>query len=791
MTTHALRRKALSVLTAVGLLGGSAVFVSTAQAYTPTANTLFEMSTSDKTSQQNKYNSIVYPKAAVTTSGRILAAHELSIGQPVGQTLPIYKSDDSGNTWSPYGTVESPAHKVATGETLRSYTAQEATELAKYTSAWTNPYLYVLPEDVGDLKQGDILLAMLVSGDDMYYQEQKAENPNWTASADGDRQDLAIALYVSSKASDGESWKFVDIIDEGGWQANYGATFSSANALKQQDPVWEPYLMVYAGKLVAYYTDEKDYTGYDSITGELTLRSDWETYQVPSTGKDSGNQVLVHREWDGSLNSEWGARILDEGGSIYHGELGGGRPGMANVVETTDGKWIYTAEFGVAKVSDSPLRFWDAEKPAKLPVSNWGSPVIIQVPDPADPAKWGLLLNHGSSGDVWYNASGHSDGDWVRLNTALGSGFSRNLTYVPETGKVLILRAGWDDNKIQYAHLDVGNSEGSYYRLVNQDGQVLTQTASGEGGPGRNLALLKLSAADAGPSAGHQLWHLQPKSNGTVTLLAKSSGRALAVWGSKTDLTTWVDDNGNDKLWTLSQPNENGYRTIVGSSGQCVTASGTTQAQLATCADSASQLWRVELDPPSLDDSHNTPGTVSLSDGSLVFNALRSGPGTTEYNVNTSARVLAYQDGTFLGELGTVSLDSAAHGKLTLTDDLPTGTVQIALAFDDAALLWDTVDNSSGAGLTVTTTVTNRCVAKKVVTVISVTNTNAESISVNIESEYGAKNIAGLPAGATQSHSFSTRLATTAISDATVTTSSLTGENPIKTTTPIAGTTCN
>lgn len=781
----------MSALVAVGLLASTAAIMSPAQAYTPTEKTLFEMSTADKTAQQNKYNSIVYPKAAVTTSGRIIAAHEKSIGQPVGQTLPIYKSDDSGDTWSSFGVVEAPAYKVAKGETLRTYTAAEKAELAKYTSAWTNPYLYVLPQDVGDLKQGDTLLAMLVSGGDVYYQDQKAANPSWTASSDGDRKDLAIALYVSSKASDGESWKFVDIIDEGGWQANYGATFSSENTLKQQDPVWEPYLMVYQGKLVAYYTDEKDYTGYDATTGELTMRPDWKTYQVPGTGKDSGNQVLVHRVWDGSLTSSWGARVLDEGGSFTKGEWGGGRPGMANVVETTDGKWIYTAEFGVAKVSDSPLRFWDAAKPANLPVANWGSPVIIQVPNPTDPTKWGLLLNHGSSGDVWYNASGRSDGTWVRLNTTLGSGFSRNLTYIPETGKVLLLRAGWDDNKIQYAHLDVGNSEGSYYRLVNQDGKVLTQATSSEGGPGANLALLKLAAADTSATAGHQLWHLQPKANGTVTLLAKSSGRALAVWGSKTDLTTWVDDNGSDKLWTLSQPNSSGYRTIVGSGGKCVTASETTQAQLATCANSANQLWKVELDTPTLDDAHKAPGTVSLSNNTLVINALRSGPGTTKYNTNATARVLAYQDGTFLGQLGKVTLDSSARGELALTSDLPAGNVQIALAFDDARLMWNTVDNTPIAGLTVTTSAANRCVAKKVVTVISITNPNAESVAVTIESEYGSKDIAELPAGATQSYSFSTRLATTATTDATITTTSISGENPVKSTTSIAGTTCN
>lgn len=791
MTTKTLHRRALTAVIAVGLLGGASVVTPHAQAYSPTPDVLFEMSQSDKQAQQNKYNSIVYPKAGVTTSGRILAAHERSIGEPVGQTLPLYKSDDSGNTWDSFGVIEAPAYKVTNGETLRTYSESEKAELGKYTSAWTNPYFYVLPENVGELQQGDILLAMLVSGDDIYYQDQKAATPNWQANTDGDRKDLAIALYVSKKTSDGDDWQFVDIIDEGGWQANYGNTFSSENSLLQQDPVWEPFLLVHEGNLIAYYTDEKDYTGFNPQTGELELREDWRTYQDPGTGRDTGNQILAHRVWNGSPDSPWGPRVLDEGGTWHRGELGGGRPGMTNVVETTDGKWIYTAEFGVAKVSDSPLRFWDAAQPAGLPVANWGSPVIIQVPHPTDPDQWSLLLNHGSSGDVWLNSSGKSDGQWVRLNTALGSGFSRNLTYIPETGKVLMLRAGWDDNKIEFAHLDVGNSEGAYYRLINADGKVLTQAGSPEGGPGANLAYLKLQDRDQGNSAGHQLWHLQPKLDGTVTFLAKSSGRALAVWGDRSDLTTWVDDNNGDKLWSISEPDQNGFVTVTGTNGKCIQASGTGQAQQANCTGANNQNWKLELDVPDLADQYFAKGVATLDGETLSLDALRSGPGTTEYNANKSARVLAYQDGRFVGEVGTAHLDESGQAQLQLPGSLPSGELQIAVVFDDSPLVWDTVDVASSSEVQIEAVSTNRCVVKKVATIVSVTNPNDHPVDVAIQTPFGTKDVTGLPAGATQSYSISTRLGSTENTQGQVTATHPDTGDSVTFALEISGTTCN
>src|SRR5436190_2192448 len=76
--------------------------------------------------------------------------------------------------------------------------------------------LYTLPQAVGNLKQGTLLLASVVSGDDSYYKEHKAADPNWTPSNDGDRRDMAIALYSST--DDGATWRVVNVIATGGRQ---------------------------------------------------------------------------------------------------------------------------------------------------------------------------------------------------------------------------------------------------------------------------------------------------------------------------------------------------------------------------------------------------------------------------------------------------------------------------------------------------------------------------------------------------------------------------------------------
>ncbi|QDN84186.1 hypothetical protein FNV64_47275 [Streptomyces sp. S1A1-7] len=538
-----------------------------AQAYNPTGGILYQLGS--EPCLKGRGNCAVYPKSAQLPSGRLVASFEKSTvvaatGSADRQTLPVYKSDDHGTTWQPLSEVKAPAY------------LSSDPQYAKYTSNWTNPYLYTLPQDVGNLKQGTLLLASVVSGDDQYYREHKAADPNWTPSNDGDRGDLAIALYSST--DEGASWKVVNVIATGGWQGGsagaIGQNIAAANTHQQVDPVWEPYLMVYQGQLVCYYSDENDYTGFNATTGVPTLDP------ANTTATDSHGQILAHRTWDGR-SAQWSVPVVDIAGltqSVGGGrtQIGGGRPGMANVVRTADGKWLLTFEYwgGGANtryvVADNPLQFYrgspTGEAVTSLPVdtgsrplATGGSPVVIRLPGGR------LVYNAAGSGNVWVNESGRSDGTWKEYQTTSKAGYSRSLQYVDGTGRIAILN-NQGTSTIAYAEVDLGRSGGAYYQLVNRrTGQVIgTGNKTNDANIGNaDVPDVVLEAPGSAANPDTQYWHVVTEPNGGVTLLNKSGGRAAAVWtGNATAgqrIGQWVDNSATGS-WNLVKTTDGFYK---------------------------------------------------------------------------------------------------------------------------------------------------------------------------------------------------------------------------------------
>ncbi|MFF4352590.1 RICIN domain-containing protein [Streptomyces sp. NPDC001530] len=544
-----------------------AIPMTSAQAYNPTGGILYQLG--NEPCLKGRGNCAIYPKSAQLPSGRLVASFEKSTvvpetGSADRQTLPVYKSDDHGTTWQPLSEVKAPAY------------LSSDPKYAKYTSNWTNPYLYALPQDVGNLKQGTLLLASVVSGDDYYYREHKAADPSWTPANDGDRKDLAIALYSST--DDGVTWKVVNVIATGGWQGGsagaLGQNIAGANTNKQADPLWEPYLMVYKGRLVVYYSDENDYTGFDPATGVPTLDP------ANDTAKDSLGQILVHKTWDGR-SATWSAPVVDLAGLTQDmgggkTEIGGGRPGMTNVVRTTDGKWLLTYEYwgGGAntryRIADNPLEFYrgspTGEGVTSLPVdagshalATGGSPVIIRLPGGR------LVYNAAGSGNVWVNESGRSDGVWKEYQTTLGSGYSRNLQYVEGTGRIAILR-NQGTSTLAYAEVDLGHSAGAYYQLVNRktDQVIGTGSRTNDANIGNgDVPDVVLEDPGSATNMDTQYWHMETEPQGAVTLLNKSGGRAAAIWtGNATvgqRIGQWVDNSATGS-WNLIKTNDGFYK---------------------------------------------------------------------------------------------------------------------------------------------------------------------------------------------------------------------------------------
>lgn len=615
---RAIQRLSRGVFAALTATAVGAVFTlaaaGDAAAYQPSPANLY---TASDPAACNKSPCVLYPKSAQLPSGRLVATFEDSESAPAGQTLPLYKSDDAGTTWSKLTDVKAPAY--LSGDSA----------YAKYTSNWTNPYLYVLPQAVGSLSAGTLLLASVVSGDDHYYTEQKAANSSWTPTGDGDRENVALALYAST--DDGVTWSFQNIIAAGSWQGGSAGSVgrvSAANTHAQVDPVWEPHLYAYNGKLIAYYSDENDYTGYDTATGTPVLDP------ADDTATDSGGQVLMHRTWDGTTAS-WSAPVVDvPGATVDMGggktEIGGGRPGMTTVAPTTDGKWLMTYEYwgGGAnvryRIADDPTKFYaGTDAPiTSLPVpsggstlATGGSPVLLPLPDGR------IVYNAAGSGSVWVDESGSSTGTWKQYQTPVAAGYSRGLQYVDATGRVLILQASWSGTSVgpvKYAEVDLGRSAGAYYRLVNRStGQALSPAAGKTQDANLTGNVPDLVTNPVSASDDTQRWHTQAKGT-DVTLLNKAGGRAVSVWtGSATagqQLTQWVDDGATDKQWTLVPSSTDGYyrlRSVRATSLYMTGATAGGAVTLQTVTGDATQDWQLVQDPLPTDASFTLTGAHS------------------------------------------------------------------------------------------------------------------------------------------------------------------------------------
>ncbi|GAA4722285.1 RICIN domain-containing protein [Phytohabitans rumicis] len=589
-------------VTAVLVTGLSALPANPVQAYSPTQGTIYQLPASQPC-LKGRGNCAIYPKIAELPSGRLIASWEQATvppsGSADGETLPIYKSDDSGTTWQKLADLRAPAY-------LSSNPA-----FARYTSNWGNPFPYVLPQAVGDLPAGTLLMASIVTGDDYYYLEHKAADPNWVPTNDGDRRDMALALFSSTDS--GATWNVLNIITTGGWQGGsagaIGVNVANANTYRQIDPVWEPYLMVYNNQLVVYYSDENDYIGYNATTGVPTLAPD------NDTRADSGAQILAHRTWNGLASSTWGTPVLDVAGTTFTSssgqtQIGGGRPGMTTVVPTSDGRWLLTYEYWGGgdnvryKISDNPLNFYSVGgaagtgitalplAPGSRALARGGSPVLTRTPDGR------ILYNASGSGNVWIN-SGSSTGAWTEFQTTLPGGYSRNLTWVSRTGRVIVAGNVGTSNII-WADIDFGRAAGPYYRIVNRlTGQVIgTGNHINDANIGNaDSPDVRLEASGSASNAETQAWRTQYKSNGAMTLLNRSGGRMAGIWtGTATAgqrIGQWVD-NTTQGHWSLV-PTTGGYYRLqsAASSGLYLTgASAGASLTLQNSTTDGSQEWQ-------------------------------------------------------------------------------------------------------------------------------------------------------------------------------------------------------
>jgi hypothetical protein len=123
--------------------------------------------------------------------------------------FPVLESTDGGASWTRISTVVDTVHG--------------------YGMRW-NPQIYELPERLGSLPAGTLLVAGL--------------------SVPRDMSSTHILMYASTDK--GRTWRFASSIATGG----------AAYALDPFTPVWEPFLLMHDGKLIVLYSDQRENPRY-------------------------------------------------------------------------------------------------------------------------------------------------------------------------------------------------------------------------------------------------------------------------------------------------------------------------------------------------------------------------------------------------------------------------------------------------------------------------------------------------------------------------------------------------
>ncbi|KAJ5731539.1 uncharacterized protein N7483_006047 [Penicillium malachiteum] len=328
----------------------------------------------------------LYARSAQLPNGDLLATWENYSPEPPLVYFPIYRSTDYGKTWNAYSNVTDQVN----GWGLRY-----------------QPFLYYLPEKIGDYPEGTLLLA--------------------GNSIPEDLSSTQIDLYASF--DQGLKWEFVSHIAAGGEaEPDNGLT-----------PVWEPFLMAYNGKLICYYSDQRDNATY--------------------------GQKLVHQV-SSSLKT-WGPVVDDVTYSTYTD-----RPGMTTVAKLPNGKYIITYEHGsffdTADYS-FPVTYRIASNPEEF---NSAEPIQLIATDGTEPAsapyvvwtsyggKDGTIIVSAESSSAVYINQALGEGEWTTIDTPESASYSRSLRILSEgDGNWLVINGGGalggDDNTVTISVVDL------------------------------------------------------------------------------------------------------------------------------------------------------------------------------------------------------------------------------------------------------------------------------------------------------------------------------------------------
>ncbi|KAJ4168376.1 hypothetical protein NW754_002248 [Fusarium falciforme] len=309
---------------------------------------------------------VLYARPLQLSDGNLLATWENYSPEPPQVYFPIVKSANGGQSWKEIARVRDTQN----GWGLRY-----------------QPFLYQLPEDIGDFKKGTVLL----SG----------------SSIPTDLNQTLIEVYASRDK--GRTWEFVSHVAAGGEaRPEHGLT-----------PVWEPFLMTYKKELVLYYSDQRD-----NATHSQKL--------VHQTSKDL-------RTWSSVVDDvkyeDYFARPgmpivakLPNGKYFYVYEYGGG-PGRPNY-------WFPV----YYRISSDPLDFINAEhvplilqdgtQPAGSPYVVWSS---------YGGKNGTIVVSSGTAGEIFTNQALGDPSAWKKWTVPQPAAYTRALLVLKKNPDLLMI----------------------------------------------------------------------------------------------------------------------------------------------------------------------------------------------------------------------------------------------------------------------------------------------------------------------------------------------------------------
>jgi hypothetical protein len=457
----------------------------------------------------------LYPRALRlqhngSANGTILATFEQwTNGTPV---FPIYRSTDNGNSWT------------------------KISDVADTQNGWGmrwEPDLYELPTAMGGFPAGTILVA----GD----------------SVPGDRSGTKIDLYASTDR--GLTWTFVSNIATGG----------RAISSNGYTPVWEPEFLFAGGKLIVYYSDQRDTTYGQKIDHQVT--TDLRT---------------------------WGPVVDDVTKPTYSD-----RPGMPVVTRLPNGNYVMTHEYCGApeggcsvyyKISADPeafnsatdqvLRATDGTIPSGAPYVTWL---------PTGGTNGTLVVSGDTVQDVFINTQGGAANAWVHIQSNVARGYSRGMLPLSDGHSLEVFSGGRNTNTLNpvtYSTIDLGGgiSDGATYTASNAGSNLMLTIA---GGSTTNGTTATQQNAD---NATDQQWRFVQQTSGYFKIFNVASGKVLGVQGQSTAdgaaILQW-DDNGTlDHEWAVAPSPAGGYTLTNRVTGKLLEIPGAS-----TTAGTAADQW--------------------------------------------------------------------------------------------------------------------------------------------------------------------------------------------------------